>query len=367
MNVALVYDRVNKWGGAERVLLALHELFPSAPLYTSVYNSHTAEWAGIFDVKTSFLQNFPLALTHHESYAVLMPLAFESMSFEECDLVISVTSESAKGIITRPETKHICYCLTPTRYIWSGYDEYFGNSLLRFASWPAISYLRSWDLIASARPDMYIAISKEVQGRIYKYYNRDSTVIYPPVLLEEKKQAKTSNTKYKIPNTKYYLVVSRLVPYKRVDIAINACNTLEVPLVIVGTGSQESYLKSIAGRTIRFVGNLTDEELVGYYKGCSALIFCGNEDFGLTILEAQSSGKPVIAFKGGGSLETIMEGKTGAFFSPKSTDALVGLLRQFKPEAYSAMDCIKQAEKFSKSRFKEEFMGVINMFLNRKI
>src|SRR3990167_8750422 len=154
MKVALVYDRVNKWGGAERVLLALHKIFPDAPLYTSVYDERKAAWEKVFRVKTSFLQNFPFASENHEYYALLMPLAFESFSFDEYDLVISVTSEAAKGIITKPGTRHICYCLTPTRYLWSGYDEYFKNSFFRFISKPIILYLRLWDKKAAKRPDV---------------------------------------------------------------------------------------------------------------------------------------------------------------------------------------------------------------------
>jgi len=163
MKVALVYDRVNKWGGAERVLLALHELFPDAPLYTSVYNKDKTKWAKVFDIRTSFLQEFPFAKEAHELYPLLMPAAFESFNFDEFDLVISITSEAAKGIITKPHTRHICYCLTPTRYLWSGYKEYFQNGLSKILSLPAITYLRHWDRVASTRPDAYIAISHEVQ------------------------------------------------------------------------------------------------------------------------------------------------------------------------------------------------------------
>ncbi|MEK7497519.1 MAG: hypothetical protein AAB656_01225 [Patescibacteria group bacterium] len=181
MKTAIVYDRVNKWGGAERVLLTLHEMFPGAPLYTSVYNSKTAPWAAVFPkVYTSFLQNFPFAKNNHELYAILMPIVFESFDFDEYDLVISVTSEAAKGVITKPGTKHICYMLTPTRYLWSGYKEYFKNPLVRFISKPIINYLRSWDKVAAFRPDEIIAISTEVQRRVKKYYNRESKIIFPP-------------------------------------------------------------------------------------------------------------------------------------------------------------------------------------------
>src|ERR1035437_5789981 len=184
MKVALVYDRVNKWGGAERVLLAFHKILPQADLYTSVYNKEKASWAKVFNVKTSFLQNFPFAKSSHQLFATLMPVAFESLNFDGYDLVISVTSESAKGIITKPGTLHICYCLTPNRYLWSSYNDYFKNRLLRFFSKPAVLYLRTWDKIASQRPDEYIAISTAVKNRIKKYYERDSVIIYPPLMLE---------------------------------------------------------------------------------------------------------------------------------------------------------------------------------------
>src|SRR5579872_110897 len=181
MKVALVYDRVNKWGGAERILLALNKLFPDAPLYTSVYNPKTAIWANTFVVKPSFLQRFPFALSAHERYPLFMPLAFESFDFRGYDLVISVTSEAAKGIITGTKTKHICYCLTPTRYLWSGYNDYFKNRLFKFLTRPLVSYLRIWDVIAAKRPDGFFAISEEVRARVKKYYGQDATVIHPPV------------------------------------------------------------------------------------------------------------------------------------------------------------------------------------------
>ena len=285
MKIALVYDRVNKWGGAERVLLALHKLFPDAPLYTSVFNPKTAPWAKIFDLRTSFLQKFPFASSAHELYASLMPIAFESFSFDQYDLVISVTSEAAKGVITKPKALHICYCLTPTRYLWSGYKEYFRNPFFSFFSKPAVSYLISWDKIAGQRPDVYIAISKEVQGRIKKYYGRESVVVYPPIeisnnqSLRKRHSGERSDSRISLPqsnerfwtsqnddkkqNKGYFLIVSRLVPYKRIDIAIKAFNKLKLPLKIVGIGSEEKRLRSIANSNIQFLGYLTEHELVG--------------------------------------------------------------------------------------------------------
>jgi glycosyltransferase involved in cell wall biosynthesis len=353
MKVALVYDRLNKWGGAERVLLALHKLFPKAPLYTSVYDRKKAPWADVFEVRTSFLQNFPFS-THHELFAPLMPLVFESFNFDEFDLVISVTSEAAKGIITKPSTKHICYCLTPTRYLWSGYDEYFKNPLFKLIATPLILYLKFWDRIAATRPDEYIAISKEVQSRIRKYYGRESAVVHPPIdgIKNEVFNIKDVST----PNAPFFLIVSRLVPYKKIDLAIKAFNELKLPLKIIGIGAEMNRLKAISGPTIDFLGYLTDKELVRYYGECCALVFPGIEDFGLTILEAQSFGKPVIAFRAGGALETITEGKTGIFFDEPNAESLIKAVNQLSNLAIDPEDCINKAREFSFEQFKKNFM-----------
>lgn len=356
MKTALVYDRINKWGGAERVLLALHELFPDAPLYTSVYDKKNAPWAEKFNIKTSFLQNIPYAKSHHELIPFLMPIAFEQFNFDEYDLVISITSESAKGIITKPKTHHICYCLTPTRYLWSGYDEYFKNPLFRHISSPITSYLKTWDKIAANRPDTFIAISNEVKKRIKKYYEKDSDIIYPPVLLEENNAPSQHKKKENYP---YFLVVSRLVAYKKIELAIKSCNALNLPLKIIGTGKEEKNLKKIAGPSITFLGNVTDQALSLYYKNCNALIFPGTEDFGLTILEAQKYGKPVIAYKAGGALETIKEGKTGLFFTSPETSSLTRALQNFDNYQFDSQACKEQAASFSFKNFKNKFLALV--------
>ena len=361
MKVALVYDRVNKWGGAEQVLLVLHELFPDAPLYTSVYNKKTAGWANVFRIKTSFLQHMPYATSAHEYYPLLMPIAFENFSFDVYDLVISVSSEAAKGIITSEKTLHVCYLLTPTRYLWSGYEEYFKNSFFRFLSRPFVSYLRKWDKIASKRPDVFIAISDEVKKRIKKYYRREASVIYPPVYRKERGKGKGES------RPGYFLVVSRLVGYKRIDLAIQACNELGLSLKIVGIGSEAKNLKRIAGSTIEFLGLLTHDRLLQYYKGCKALIFPGIEDFGLTVVEAQSNGKPVIAFRGGGALETIEENKTGMFFAPQTNTALVDVLEIFDKKRFSSKACRENAQKFSRQRFKKEFSKMVQNLLKERM
>lgn len=381
MKVALVYDRVNKWGGAERVLLTLHKMLPRAPLYTSVYNAKTAEWASVFPkVHTSFLQKIPFLRTRHELLAPLMPLAFESFNFGEFDLVISVTSESAKGIITKPGTKHICYMLTPTRYLWSGHNEYFKGRTLKGVVGPIIKYLRYWDKVAAQRPDVIVAISSEVQKRIRKYYARESELIYPPVELSQfgkvlskiniKKSPHINSTSLHrdVENNaheqdkgdSYYLVVSRLVTYKRVDLVIKTFNKFNNKLVVVGTGREEKRLKKMAGKNIIFTGHLTDKELLNYYINAKALIFPQVEDFGLVAVEAQAAGTPVIAYKAGGAQDTVVEKKTGVFFKSQTKESLAKAIKRFEKLKFSKSDLTKNAERFSKDRFKREFFQLIN-------
>lgn len=369
----MIYDRVNKIGGAERVLLALHEIFPRAPLFTAVYDPPGAPWAKVFPkVIPSFLQNFPLAKKHHEAYPWLMPLAFESFCFDEYDLIISVTSEAAKGIITKPKTLHICYCLTPTRYLWQSYWDYFKNPVWRWLSQPVVVKLRLWDQIASQRPDVYLAISNNVAQRIKKYYGREAEVIYPPVMFPESHLRGAPSTCGGVPSPpigglltsevkkRYFLIVSRFVPYKRIDIAIEAFNKLGLPLKIVGSGVEERRLKQMAKENIEFLGqNLTDSQLLFYYQNCRAIIFPGEEDFGLVPIEAQACGKPVIAYKAGGVLESVIEGKTGEFFSPQTPEALIKMVKQFKDDKYKFDDCQRNAQRFSQKIFIKNFKEFI--------
>lgn len=353
MKVALVYDRVNKWGGAERMLLVLHEMFPDAPLYTSVYNSETAPWAKVFPkVIPSFLQKFPFAKTRHDLYAPLMPLAFESFDFLEYDLVISVTSEAAKGIITSPKTKHLCYLLTPTRYLWSGYKDYFNTSFKRSITRPIISYLRKWDKVAAERPDKIIAISDTVKERIKKYYGREAEVVHPTVELTVSWVSRVA----RVPR-EYYLVVSRLVPYKRVDLVVEAFNRNGRELVIVGKGSKERNLRIMSrSNKIHFAGLVGDGELIQYYNGCKALIFPQEEDFGIVAVEAQLFGKPVIAYRAGGACETIKDGETGIFFEKQTVEDISRAIQRFESMEFRPATCRKNALRFSKKRFKKEFL-----------
>jgi glycosyltransferase involved in cell wall biosynthesis len=347
--VALIYDRVNKWGGAERVLLAMHELFPDAPLYTAVYSQKNAQWAKVFpSVIPSFLQKLPFATSHHELLPWATPIAFESFNFDKYDAVISVTSADAKGIITKPNTFHLCYCLTPTRYLWSHYDFYQKQtpSIIK----PVFDYLKKWDLVASQRPDAYIAISKTVQERIFRYYQRTSELVYPPV----------DSNFYDKPVPKpslsdYFLYVGRFVAYKRAQLVIETFNDLQLPLALIGSGSMEKAMRNMAGSNITFLGQRTDLELAGYYQNAKALIYFHEEDFGIVPVEAMAAGIPVIGLNRGGLSETVIHGSTGILIDDDSQQALKDAILRFDPSAYKTTIIQKHAQTFAKDRFKEEF------------
>ena len=365
MKTAIVYDRVNKWGGAERGLLALHELFPEAPLYTSVYDPTKAPWAKVFPkVIPSFLQNIAFTHDKHELLAPLMPIAFETFDFSGYELVISVTSEAAKGIITKPPTLHVCYCLTPTRYLWSHYKEYFKGGTFKDITRPLVSYLRAWDKIAAQRPDEMIGISTAVQARIKKYYGRESELIYPPV---EIKKFEEPNRKSEKKKFNYYLIVSRLVKYKKVNLVVETFNELGLPLIVVGTGSEESKLKSRSNKNITYKGLVSEEELISLYQGAKAFIFPQDEDFGITAVEAQSAGVPIIAYKSGGALDIIDDPSTssgrfatGVFFEKQTKESLINAIQRFeKKMSFDKRDLVKNASRFSKERFKGEFLDLI--------
>ncbi|MBP8591225.1 glycosyltransferase [Candidatus Shapirobacteria bacterium] len=356
MKVAFVYDWLDSWGGAERLLLALKQIFPKAPLYTSIYNPEKASWAKDFHVCPSFLQKMPGALKFRKAYLPLLPLAFESFNFDQYDLVISVSSFAAKGIITKPATCHINYLLTPTRFLYHQYPLYFSSPLKRAFSKPLVSYLKRWDKIAAFRPDQIIAISQTVAKRTEKYYQRKvEKVIYPPVNTKKFFPAKEK----KGQKEKYFLLVSRLEPYKKVDLAIEAFNSLGWKLKIVGNGSEEKKLKKISRKNIEFLGKVSDQKLVSFYQNCRAVIFPQEEDFGLVPLEAQACGRPVIAYRGGGATETIIDGKTGLFFFPQKAGALKNTLLKFDPLRYNKSTCRENALKYGQEKFEREWKEVI--------
>ncbi len=390
MKIAFVYDRINTWGGAERVLLALHELWPEAPFYTAVYDTAHTPWANALDVRPSFLQYFPLAKTHHELYPWLTPVAFESFSFDAFDVVVSITSAEAKHIITKPKTLHICYCLTPTRYLWHDARQYLhnpgigiSNSFVKTIYSLLSPKLRQWDRIGSARPDNYIAISRRVEERIKTYYHRScDAIIYPPVDIEKftvnkarfrlpserlrvNKTGMTDNKKHGIREG-YFLVVSRLVSGKRIDLIIDAFNLLGLPLVIIGHGKMQSELEKRANKNVHFITHyLTDEELVRYYGNCRALVNTADEDFGIAAVEAQSCGKPVIAYTESGLAETVQEGITGLFFSDQTSQAIVKTVQKFTTMTFLEKDCRNNAIRFSKERFQRVMKQTIEqLYLN---
>lgn len=349
MKLALVYDRVNKFGGAERVLLSLKKLFPTAPLYTLVHHQKTAKWASVFDVRPTFLNNISFLRNKHEILAPIAPLSFESLDLKNFDVIISVTSSDAKSIITRADQLHLCYCLTPTRYFWSGADEYRSDIKMRLL--PAIFYkfFRYLDLVSSARPDVYISISKEIKNRVKNYYHRDSKVVYPPIndLFFE---GKTCSRK-----RRYFLIAGRLVPYKKTELVVRAFKKLDYPLIVAGDGAERKRLESMAGSKTVFLGEVTDLKLRELYTNAIATIFPQCEDFGLIPIESQACGTPVIAYKKGGALETVVDGETGVFFRDQTEDSLISALEKLKTLKIDPRDCIKNAQKFSEENFLREF------------
>ncbi len=366
MRVALVHDWLTNLGGGERVLAALADVFIDAPIYTSVYNPGKLSLFKDRDVRTSFLQNWPLAQRKHQLYPILRTLAFESFNFSQYDIVISSSSAEAKGIITTTETMHISYIHPPTRYYWSGYDDYLRspgmgalNPLAKDVMPHYAKKMRHWDYAAAQRPDMLVANSQTVADRISRYYNRSSKVIFPPVDVDRFKVSKEKG--------KYYLVVSRLIPYKRVDLAVQACNKLKLPLKIVGVGPEMKRLQSIAGPTIEFLGSLSDEQTASQYTNCKAFIFTANEDFGITPVEAMAAGKPVIAYNKGGATETVKDSITGVFFEKQSKESLIKAIKASEQINYSSAQIIARAELFSKKRFIKNILDLVETSIEKKV
>jgi glycosyltransferase involved in cell wall biosynthesis len=357
MKVALVHDYLNQMGGAERVVIALHEIFPDAPIYTSIYDPARVDPAfQRMDIRTSFMQKLPLVTQHHQPYLPLYPFAMETLDLRGYDLVLSSSSAFAKGVITRPETMHICYCHTPMRWCWN-YEEYVerehlgkvARTLLPFL----ITKLRTWDQVSSMRVDHFIANSPLVAERIRKYYRREAIYIPPPV------EASRFPFNPAIETEDYFLILSRLVPYKRIDLAVEACNQLQLPLVIIGGGRDLARLKHMAGPTIRFLGKLSDEEVLHYYARCRAFIFPGEEDFGITPLEAQACGRPVIAYGAGGALATIVGGTTGVFFREQTVESLATVLSAFNEHLFNPTVIRNHALEFDTPRFRRRILQFI--------
>ncbi|KKR25923.1 MAG: hypothetical protein UT58_C0029G0003 [Microgenomates group bacterium GW2011_GWC1_39_7b] len=355
--MAIVYDWVDKFGGAEQLLLSLHRLFPKAPLFTTIYNRKNSPWANCFKVIPSWLDKLPWP-KKHELLTPILPLAVESLDFSDFNVVISVSSSFAKGIITQPNTLHICYCLSPTRFLWQDRLLYEGRlpMVVKELAKPIFFYLREWDKIAAHRPDYFVAISKYVAQGISQTYHRNVIeVIYPPIAnANNDSLIKTSNKK-----KNYFLIVSRLVPYKRVDIVIKAFSQLNFRLKIVGSGMEMSTLKQIAGDNIEFLGKVSEPEKTILYAGAIAVIIPQREDFGLVGLEANSYGIPVLAFAAGGNLETVIDGVTGRFFSSQTPEAIAQAIISTDFSQYLSLNCKKHAQAFSYANFNKKWRDIL--------
>jgi glycosyltransferase involved in cell wall biosynthesis len=359
--VALVHD----WflaGGAEKVVLELHHMFPDAPIYTSYCSPAWREKLG-GKVVTGYLQQWPFAKLR-KFIPFLRQRWFESLDFSDYDLVISSSGAEAKGIKVPEGTVHVNYCHAPTHYYWSRYEEYlqnpgFGilNPLARLGLKVLLHPMRKWDLQAAKRPDYMIANSTFIKDEIKKYYHRDATVIHPPV---EMKQY-LDGEKY----TRHGLVITgRHVPYKRFDLAIEACNQLDLPLTVVGSGPESGKLKRMAGLTVTFTGYVTEAEIIKILKSAEAFVFPGLDDFGIAPVAAMAAGTPVIAYKDGGSLDYVQEGKTGLFFADQTVESLSKTLQDFPNHQFKAEAIQKEAQKFSPEKFQttmQKFLQSINV------
>jgi glycosyltransferase involved in cell wall biosynthesis len=314
------------------------------------------------DIRTTFMQKLPLVTKYHQPYLPFYPFAMESLDLRGYDLVLSSSSAFGKGVITRPETLHICYCHTPMRWCWN-YDEYVEREQLGTMARTILPFLitglRVWDQTTAMRVDYFIANSPVVAERIQKYYRREAVVIPPPV------EAGRFPFDPTLEPDDYFLIVSRLIPYKRIDLAIEACNLLQLPLLIIGSGRDLDRLKKLAGPTIRFMGRLSDEEVSYYYTHCRALLFPGEEDFGITPLEAQAAGRPVIAYGAGGALASVVDGITGVFFREQTVDSLVGTLASFNERMYNPDVIHNHALEFDMPRFRRRILQFIEAKLSQ--
>ncbi len=356
MNVAIVHDHLTQDGGAERVAKVFMDIFPQSPLYTLAYDKKKApKDFPPSRINTSFLQRVPFGVSKHEWFLTLMPAATEHHPLTNYKLVLSSSSIFSKGIIPGPNTTHICYCHTPPRFLWTNTHSYLQdlnqNAIIKKLLPIFLTSLRQWDRIAAERVDHFIANSFEVQKRIKKYYNRESTVIYPPV----------ETNKYKVASNvgNYFLAGGRLVGYKKFDLIIKAFNHLNIPLKIFGQGPQEKYLKKIARGKIEFLGKISEQEKVRLYSQCIAYINPQLEDFGITAVEAMASGRPVIAYKAGGALETVIEGKTGTLFEEQTWEDLADKIIRFNHKNYNPKEIQEYAKQFDTEIFKKKIKEFI--------
>lgn len=364
MRIALVHDYLVQYGGAERVLEAFTELFPYAPIYTLIHDE--AAMHGIFKGKriyTSFLQRLPFSRKHHRFFPPLMPLAIEQFDFSKYDIVLSDSSSYAKGIITRPETLHICYMHTPMRYAWDDCQKYtqdfgFPRIIKRFVPF-FMNPIRLWDKASADRVDHFLANSQFVAKRIKKYYRQEASVIHPPVNVDRFYIAEEPKD--------YFLMVGRLIAYKRHDIAIEAFNRLKLPLKIIGRGPEFTCLKKMAGPTIEFLGRVPEEDLPRYYAECRGFVFPQEEDFGIVAIEAMASGRPLIAYRGGDIVEHLEENSMGVFFDEQTPEAIVQAVGQFCEKTYDSRFIREKALAFDKEQFKTTIKDYVTNALEKHL
>ena len=357
MRVALVHDWLLTRGGAERVLDAIWDLYPEATLYAVLAQaSALPERAQGRAVQETWVSRLPRASRWYQRYLPLATWAIEDLDLSAYDLVLSDCSAVSKGVVTRADTVHVSYIHSPMRYAWDLYHQYRDREASpwerRFMS-PIFSYIRQWDYAAAQRPDVLIANSTAVQHRIQKHYRRDSTVIYPPV--DVGRFAGEIR-----PSGDYWLIISRLVSYKRFDLAVRACNRLRVPLVIAGEGPERQRLERMAGPTVRFAGRVSDEEAATLVRGCRGLLFPGEDDFGMVMVEVQAAGRPVVAYARGGARDAVLDGATGCLFQDQSEDALIAAMERALGMDWDAAVIREHADAFRPERFKEQFQTVVN-------
>lgn len=361
MKVALIHDFLIRFGDQERVLLELKKVYPNAPIYTFFYDEKTVgQWFCKEDIRTSFLQSFPEFLKKRHKYLLpLFAVAPETFDLREYDLVISSSSIFGKGIITRPKTIHINYCHDPSSFLWDYNPDrlnrfgVFRRSVLNFI----FSYLRVWDRSASRRVDFFIASSKSTAQKIKKYYRRDAEIIYPPCRFEEEFEPKQD------PNKEYFLLVSRLVSKKNILSVVEAFNKLELPLVIVGDGKEKEDLAKIAKPNIEFLGWQPNNVLEDYYRSCFAFVFPAQDDLSISIADAMSWGKPVLAFRAGMAPEMVLPGMTGEMFDFAGAEVIADGVRRLREnyQNYSPIVIRKWAQKFSAERFRKEFERFVHL------
>ncbi len=356
MKLALVHDWLNTLGGAERVLIELHKIFPDSPIYTLFYDKKfVAQNLSDADIRTSYLQKFPFINKHYKYTALLMPSAVESFDLSDFDVVISSSVFFSKGLVLRPKTQHICYCYSPTRQLWDLNTSYKPQAISHKI---AQHLLRLWDRQAADRVDKFIAISEVVRSRIQKYYKKDAVLIYPPV-----PELPEGNEERPIKK-EYYLIVSRLFPHKNIDVAIDAFNKLGFKLIIIGSGQEYRNLESQIRDhgQIKMLGHISDSDVATYYRHAKAFIMPQEEDFGLTPIEAMQFGIPILALRKGGALETLREGVTGEFFDDPIPEALADGIRRLNENRHNyRSEVIKShAKQFSKGLFKKKILELVS-------